>query len=402
MIARRLAATVYRQAARASASFLAGHPMVESVLLHRSAATGEVAFGRSDIDLLLVVDDRRADDGGALAALFEMLRRARRLNPALGHLDVYDAAGLASYARMDTFWASIERRTMVLLRGRPVEPPIVPVHPDHALAKFLLWMEWFFSIAIRERNRRNLRKIALEAWNAYASADGVGGEPCLTRNEMEAAATAAEPDLAARRLEEPSYAAEFVLALADRLHRSRLPPLPRLERPMILDVMIPPLSLSRRLVILPRPDSPLPPEAFEPDSFPCTPEVLDLFLHFKNAFVHWIPGEELQDLGIRPPTIAEFLRSCLFYGHSRFLFTPGFAGSDASTQAARLAQIGHAVACAARGEFPPPFPVNEIESMMAAAPSVPDYYRHEYGPLRQETRRIEEAVLALSSTVAGG
>jgi predicted nucleotidyltransferase len=401
MMARHLAAMAYRHAARASAAILASHPMVESVLLHRSAATGEVTFGRSDIDLLLVVDDRQAEDGGNLASLLGTLRRARLLNPALGHVDVYDAASLASHGRMDTFWSSVERRTAVLLRGAPVEPFLAPVHPDHALGKFLLWVEWFFAIAIRERNRRNLRKIALEAWNAYASAEGVTREPFLTRAEMEEAATTAEPDLAAPRLEEPGYAAGFVLALADRLHRSRLPALPRLRRPLIHDVMIPPLCLERRLVILPGPDSPLPPQAFEPDSFVCTPEVVDLFLHFKNAFVHWILGPELRDLGLRPPTIAGFLRSCLFYGHSRFLFTPGFAGTDASTQAARLAQIRHAVDRAANGELPPSFPGHGIQRLIAGAPSVQDYYRHQYGPLRHETRRLAEAVLALSTPAPG-
>jgi predicted nucleotidyltransferase len=400
MIRRRLAASLYRQAARVSASLLASHDIVRSVLLHRSAATGEVSFGRSDIDLMLIVDERGAEDGNALASLLATLGRARRLNPALGHVDVYDTANLVSYARMDTFWASVERRTAAVLRGPSVAPPIAPVHPDHALAKFLLWVEWYFAIAIRERNRRNLRKTALEAWNAYASAQGLIPEPCLTRGGMETAATASEPGLATARLEEPGYAAAFVLGLADRLHRSRLPALARLERPLILDVMVPPLSLRRRLVVLPRSDSPLPPETFEPDSFPCTPEVLDLFLHFKNAFLWWILGRALQDLGLRPPAISGFLRSCLFYGHSRFLSAPGFAVPDASTQAARLAQIRHVVDRAARGEVPTPFPETEIQRMLVPIPIV-DYYRRQYGPLRHETRRIEDAVLAVSRTGPG-
>jgi predicted nucleotidyltransferase len=399
VIPRSLAATLYRQAARVSASILATHPMVESVLLHRSAATGEVVFGKSDIDLLLVVDEQMADDGESMASLLETLGRARRLNPALNHVEVHDPRSLASYACMDTFWASTERRTDVLLRGKPVAWPIAAVDPDHALSKYLLWVEWFFAIAIRERNRRNLRKIALEAWNAYASAEGLIREPCLTRAEMEAAARAAVPDLEAARLDEPAYAAAFVLGLGDRLHRSRRPGLPRLMRPLVRHVIVPPLSLPRRLVVLPHSDSPLPPDAFAPDSFPCTPEILDLLVHRKNPFLHWILGEEMQELGIAPPTVAGFLRACRYYGHSRFLSAPGFAVADTSTQAPRLAQIRHIVDCITRGGSAQPFVQGEIQRMMAAGMPPLDYYRRQYIQLRRETRRLAAAVLALSNSV---
>jgi predicted nucleotidyltransferase len=396
-----LATAFYRQAARLSARMLAASPIVESVLVHRSVATGEVDFGRSDIDMLMVIGEEKAEDGAIIASLYQEVSRARRVNPALNHIDVYEPTGIASHARVDTFWGSVERRTTMLLRGKPVEIPFVPVHPDHALSKFLLWVEWFFAISVQQKNRRNLWKTSLECWNAYAVAEGLIPEPCLLRSEMEAQARSIEGNLITERLREPSYATRFVFELADRLHRSRLPAMRTLDKPLIFEAVTTPLCLRRLFVVVPRADSPLPPEAFVKGAFPCTPEILDLFAQTKNAFLHWILPSELLELGIEPPLVSGFLRSCRFYGHSRFLLYPGFADPRPPTQAARVALIRHAMEWASRGELPPAISEEKIREMMTArAPTIADYYRAEYGALRRESRRIQESLEALSGAAS--
>jgi hypothetical protein len=398
MLSRGFATTVYRQAARLSARMLARSPIVESVLLHRSVATGEVDFGRSDIDLFVVIDERKADDGAAIASLLQEVNRARLVNPALSHIDVYEPSGLASHARTDTFMASIERRTWMLLRGVPVEIPPAPVHPDHALKRFLLWVEWYFAIAVREINRRNLWKTSLECWNAYASAEKLISEPCLSRSEMEVQASRLEGDLKTDRLREPSNATRFVFGLADRLHRSRLPALRTLAKPLVFEAVTAPLCLRRLFVVVPRADSPLPPEAFVNGAFPCTPEILDLFAHAKNPFLQWVLPPELLELGIEPPVGPEFLRACRFYGHTRFLFIPGFGNPGPPTQAARLALIRHAADSVCRGEAPPAIPQEKIRELMAAGSrTIAEYYSAEYSSLRRESRRIQQALLAPSA-----
>jgi hypothetical protein len=317
----------------------------------------------------------------------------------LNQIDVFDPTSLVSYLRTDSFVASVERRTLRLLRGKPVGIPAAPVQPDHAVSRFAFWVEWLFSMAVRARNRRNLRKIALEIWNTYALADGFVPEPCLSRSEMEAGALQTESGFVATHLEEAAHAARFVFGLAERLHRSRLPTLRKLEQPFIFDATMPPLRLPRRFVVLPRSNAPLPPEAFQENAFPCTLELLDLYLHYKNAFFNWILPRELADLGIRPPSVAGFLRSCLSYGHNRFLFVPGFADRGVSQHAVRLAQLRHAVEWAARGELPPPLPQQEIDELTIAPPPILEYYRDLYEPLRRESRQIEDSVLAVSGAV---
>ncbi|MFB3777944.1 MAG: hypothetical protein ACE141_10040 [Bryobacteraceae bacterium] len=390
-----LAAVVYRQAAKLSARMLSASPIVESVLLHRSVATGEVDFGRSDIDLLLVIGEQAAGDGAVIASLLRQVNRARLVNPTLSHIDVYEPSALSDFARSDTFWASSERRSWAPLCGKPVEVPPGPVHPEHALSRFLLWVEWYFAIAVQQTNRRNLRKTALESWNAYAVADRLIPEPCLRRSEMAQQARRFEAGLEPERLAEPAYAARFVFELAARLHGSRRKPLRRLARPVIFDAVTAPLCLRRRFVVVPHPSFPLPPEAFVPGAFLCTPEYLDLFAHPKNPFLHWILPQELTGLGIEPPLVSEFARACRFYGHTRFLFMPGFVSPGPSTQAARMAILRHAVDWVARGGAPPPVSQAKIQELMASGSrSAADYYRDEYGPLRSETLRIQEFLRA--------
>jgi hypothetical protein len=402
-LSQRIATTLYRQAARYSARMLSSSPMVKSVVLHRSVATGEVDFGRSDIDLLMIVDEEKAAEGANIAALYRAVKRARFFNPALTDIDVYEPGGIASHAQIDTLWASTERRTTMLLRGEPVQIPLVAVNPDHALSRFLLWVEWFFAISLQQRNSRNLWKISLECWNAYASAEGLIGEAYVLRSEMEAHASRIEENLTTKQLGEPSYAARFVLELADRLHRSRLPALRKLDKPLIFEATMAPLCLRRLFVVVPRVDSPLPPQAFVNGAFIGTPELFDMFVHAKNAFLHWILPPELLVLGMQPPSVPEFLSSCRYYSHSRFLFHPGFANPNRQMQSARMALIEHAMDWASRCEPAPAISEMRIHEMMAAgAATIPEYYRTEYESLWRNSRRIEESLRKLSGAAAAG
>ena len=92
----RFSVSSYRLAAKAVAIALQGHPIVESVYVNRGVGRGEVSFGRSDIDLQLIVrtPDPEYADGPELASLHWRVRVLRKLNPALGHMMVFDPQGL--------------------------------------------------------------------------------------------------------------------------------------------------------------------------------------------------------------------------------------------------------------------------------------------------------------------
>jgi hypothetical protein len=133
----------------------------------------------------------------------------------------------------------------------------------------------------------------------------------------------------------------------------------------------------------------------------CTPEILDLFVHVKNAFFYWILPPELLALGIEPPSVAEFVQSCRYYSHSRFLLHPGFSAPRPSVQSARLVLIQYAMDWISKCKLPPAVEETKIEAMMAAgAPTVADYYRLEYDRLWLDSRRIEESLREISGVAA--
>lgn len=389
-----LATAIYRQVASVTARILAVSPIVESVLAHRSVATGEVSFGRSDIDLQIVVARADSEDGEKLASLYERVLLLRRFNPAVSHIAVHDPEGFRICAAMDTYWASMERRGALLLAGKPISVPPLPVERDHALGALGFWVEWFFSIAVQQRNRRNLRKMALEIWNTYATASGLIPEPFLRRSEAETHLRTTEKGIALDRLVgEPRCAAGFVFDLAERLHRRLLPALRSLSTPLVLEMETLPHWRRRTLVVLPKPGCPLPQEAFLERTFLCTPEALDLYMHYSNAFLCWTLPPQLLDIGMNPPRVDEFLRSCRYYAQSRFLRHPGFLDPLPSMPPAIMASLRHAVDWLSRGEVPPPLPRQQIQEIVARELSCPDYYRTVYPRLCQESQQIRHRLL---------
>ena len=388
-----MTAGIYRAAAAVTARLLSVSPAVESVLVHRSVATGEVVFGRSDIDLLLVIRREAAYDGEALAALYRLMRRVQRINPALNHIDVYEPDGIG---RIETCLGSSERRSCILMAGRPVDFPTRPVERDDAVGRFALWGEWFFAVAVQQRNLRNVRKTALEAWNAYAVADGLIEEPLLRRSDMEAHLRATEGEAAVRALGDPATAAAFVFGLAERLHRSRLPELRKLSAPLAFETVVAPLGMRRPFVVVPRADSPLPPEVFsQPTVFPCTPELLHLHMNYKSAFMSWGLPAELLDLGMKLPGIDRYVQSSRAFNDDRFLRHPGFAVRKHAGPWVVTACIRHALASMERGEIPPPLPRERVLALMTGVDSMEDYYRSRYPALRREVDELRTALDAL-------
>jgi hypothetical protein len=175
----------------------------------------------------------------------------------------------------------------------------------------------------------------------------------------------------------------------------------KLDKPLIFEATMAPLCLRRLFVIVPRADSPLPPQAFVNGAFIGTPEIFDMFVHAKNAFLHWILPPELLVLGMQPPSVSEFLSSCRYYDHSRFLFHPGFANPNRQMQSARMALVQHAMDWASRCEPAPAIPEVKIHEMMASgAATIEEYYRTEYESLWRDSRRIQESLRKLSGAAA--
>lgn len=389
---------IYRLAAKAIGKTLCRHEIVESAYANRGVGRGEVTFGRSDLDLSIITRTRDSAPvkGSEYYALYRRVSALRCLNPALTHLMIYDAYGLDRWTRTDTYLGSQERRSMFFLAGKPVSVPVVPVRKEDAVRWVAFWCDRFFPLAVQQRNRRNLRKMAIEIWKAWAVARDLAAEPYLTLREAVQKAESHSVGSALRSvLADPWRSTRFIMELAGALHDSLFPPLRKLKEPHVIKMLLPPRSRHRVLVVLPRPETPLPQAAFEAQSLIATPELLHLHLHYLNPFLDWTLDPKIRELGFSAPAPIEFVRACLFFGQDNILKMPGFVRkNDAWLPHAVLAFSKYSAPYLRNGETPPPMSEKAILEAIGHVSSCTDYYLRDYdricSPFREQTRELEK------------
>lgn len=395
------ASAVYRGVARLTGQVLGTSEIVESVFAHRSVGSGEVSFGRSDIDLVVVVrePDSEGADGAELASLYEKVCRLRRFNPAVGHMAVQDPRGVKTSVETDTYLGSLDRRGSVLLYGQPAQMPEMPVQPEDALRRFAFPLDGYLTTAVRTGDGRNLRKIAADMWNAYAVATRMLPVPFLTRREAEAHWSATEDTgVLAEAGRDPERGLSGGFRLAKRLHDELLPPLEPLREPVVFQMRMAPRFRERSMVIVPGTGFPVSAGSLKPHSFLSSPELLHLYVHYVNPFFDWILPSELRRLGFSGPTPREFVRACLFYGHSHTTRNPGFMHHHTAAPATIMALLKHSAAHLRNGETPPPMPLAEVDAIQNRRPALLEYYRKDFA---QTYRQSEELWLLLKGLDAG-
>lgn len=350
---------------------LARQPNVRAIYLRRGVAAGELAFGRSDIDLAMVVDE-----GADLVSLSAMVSRIRRLAVFLGECLVFEPGDLERWHETDPYRAAQDRRTAIPLEGASPRIPRRPVSSEHAARRCAFLLEHYIPVAFRRGNRRNLTKFALDMWTAYGVATGALREPYPTRRE--AATTYRTPRGVNKLL-------ASCLTAADRTHAALRPPLSQAARAATFRVPLPPTFETRTVVILSSPDAPPPSEARAPGAFISTREALDLYVQFVNPFA-WcaLPAE----LGLPEPPLAAFERACRFYGAPHRLREPGFVGGNPNDGLARLHTVALAVQQLERGQSPHSRSLSELPE----ATSIRDYYARLYPSAREKAVALQDSL----------
>ncbi len=374
----------YRLAAKMMGIALCRHEIVKSVYADHGVGRGEVAFGRSDIDLAAIVREPHPETGDSaeLYALYRAVCTLRRLNPALSHIMVYDARSLDRWMRTDSYFGSIERRSMLLVAGKPIPTPDVPVRREDAVRWIPFYNDRFLPTAVQHRSRRNLRKITTETWNSWAVARGIASKPFVSRGETrQQALLHSSGEELSNAGTGPRSATAFIMKLAGMMHDELFPPLDKLQEPIVCRMPMPPRSRQRVLVVLPRPGVALPAPAFEPQSLLATPEMLHLSIHYFNPFLDWTLPPELRSLGFLRPTPREFVRACLFYGENSLLRRPGFVRSDAWLPYTVFAFNEYSLPYLRSGQTPPPMPEEALRSLLQHNPTCDEYYRREYASI---------------------
>jgi predicted nucleotidyltransferase len=380
---------LYRGAARAAAAALIRHPLVDAVYVRRGVAAGEVAFARSDIDLSAIV--RRPEppgyDARGLLSLSRLYASLRVAVPALGECSVHDPVDLRRWHAFDRYRASIDARAARLLAGEAVEIAGGPVRREDALFRFAFWQQQYLPTAIRRRDARNVRKLALEMANAYAVAVGALDEPLLTRAETEALVRD-RPDVFAPATFDGERPLRFAFQLAGQLR----PALEPVREPLVFRALLPPAYAVRTFVVLARPETPLPEQAFARDSFVCTPESLALYVERVNPFASWTLSGEL---GLDTPGRDSFLRAARYFTAQHRLRGPGFLDRDTLSSRRHLCVVQHALPVLERGEPPQPLSDVEVAALPSEALSPETYYRRAFAQCWHEGEELWQRLDAL-------
>lgn len=394
------ATRVYLGIARAAASVLGRDELVETVLVRRSVAAGEVVFGRSDIDLAMVLRDRPAD-GSALLSLVNRYRMLRAACPLIGECLVYNQLDLRTWWRTDTYRASLDRRAASTLYGPPVSVPALPVRREHAAHRCAFWLDGYLPRAFLSGNLRNLRKLAVEMWNAYATAAGILSEPVVRRSEAERLWRAHDGDAASRlRSSGPRGLMSLCFGILKQLHDRMLPPARAPLRPLVLLLRWPPGHELRTLVLIPHGASDLPAEAIRPGALIFTPEALGLYLEFVNPFAVQAFPPQVWSV---EASAGAWLRASRSYGASFRTRSPGFEKQSTILACGRLLSVEHALESPGKGERPSALPSALVDRILATPKSIERYYRDVYAGLDArcaELWRTIEGIEELTSSVS--
>jgi len=379
----RLANGAYRFASRAIASVFGSFDFVEGVYLRRTAATGEVAFGRSDIDLTIILASPMAANGGPdrLMHLVRCCQMLRMLVPRLGECEVGTAAELIRSYRADPYRASLDRRTAVTLYGKPLEIPHLPVTAADALTWLVIWFAHYVPLAMQRGSRRNMRKFVLEMWSAARTATGDIKEPYPSRRIAESAWRALAGDAF------PLSDADSVETLfqtgcriVSEVHQCKYQPVEKIESPEIHD------QDGRKWVLVPATMETPPPEVRRPTAFAGTPEALDLLIRHVNPRMYRHLPDSVKRLGVGEPGYKEWLDFCRRMAcDPRLLRRPAFISSRKSSYYAfELIKPGRQGARQLREGHVPAWTGKPDEKLRAEPPSYGAYYRRLFPPLYEE------------------
>ncbi len=360
---------IYLTAAGFVAPFLCV-PGVRSVYIRRSVAAGEAEFPRSDLDLGLVVEGFRGREMNALRRRFQAARLAF---PRLGECQIASSAELTGLAFSDPYRASMDRRSAVTVAGNPPEIPLVRISRRAAARRLVFWFERYIPLAVRQGNRRNLRKFVLELWNALGVLEGQWTEPLLTRSET--AVRGRETGLIG---ETESGGDPFGVAarIAARALYQLLPPAPVLSGTVVLAGQNP-------LVVLPKESAPWPTRPS--NAVVVTPAVLQLMLETQNPFLWLIHGSRLGELGFSPPSRRAWAEACVRHTGGERLRGPGFMEKHANTHPAMVSLVEKVLDTLERGELPKgPVDASPSESQI----SITAYYQDCFDALSEAAARL--------------
>ncbi len=329
----------YRLVARAAASQLGRLGFVQGVHARRSLACGEISFGRSDIDLTVVIDPSESLDIEVerLRALVRRLDLLHLAVPMLGPAEVGTPAELEEWYRSPILPASPHRdRGWLRLWGKPFERPAISGARDDERDGALPWFFWAWLTLTGDYRRGRVRtccNMLLDMVNVYYLYTGAFRAP-MRRVDIHAhwsrdSGPSREREQVGRALTGPTprpagpslrwiYAES--LRVADALY-------PHVGRR--LDGSLPPgelrtrvpFAFKERVYVLVDParreqvEAALDRMEREPNVVVATERLLKLYFYHRNPWEYFTSADDAARNGLQPPPEDALRRAIRYYLH---------------------------------------------------------------------------------------
>jgi len=361
-------------------------------------ASGEVNFIRSDIDLSIVLNGSIAKLAGSeeLLNLSTTYGRLRYLFPRLGECQLHDTTNLQRWHVTDTYRGYLDRSTAIPLYGQLPDFPDLPVRKNDAVMRAIFWLSTYMPMAVRQRNKRNINKILIEVWNAYATSIEKVTVPYLTRKDAysDMLESSGFDDNGTTKTEIEQDLRNYFAIYKDLHKKLELPEVGALTNPLVMKVSFPPTFSEKTMVLLTDNLNKFPVEIFFPNSIICTPEILNLLVQYSNPFLYWVLPENVIGLGILKPRRRVFLQACRYQGAMFRFLQPGFPSANTKGILQRFETVSHAVSALNRDEIPQPF---SIDSSLNASVNLSTYYLEKlpsfYPKMEEIWHYLDEAVV---------
>lgn len=194
MLSHRLETQIYKLFAKIAAKRLSRFDAVLGIYGKRSLASGEVVFGKSDIDLTILITDfdQEKEEASFLGELCKAYRRTRKLLPMLQECNIFNGFDIRAWYHLNSY-ESLADRNWVRLYGKDINPFPIKANKEDIIFKFLWWIFKFLFTDYRKGEVRGCCKILLELANAYYTYIGTFDEPKLKREHVLDYLVAADP-----------------------------------------------------------------------------------------------------------------------------------------------------------------------------------------------------------------
>jgi predicted nucleotidyltransferase len=182
MLPYRTGTQIYLFFAKIIAQILSRFEPVTAVFGKRSLASGEIVFGKSDIDITILIKDfdSEKDEAYFLSKLYDIYLLTQKFFPILGECDIYNRFDIHTFYCLNTY-NSVADRTWIKLYGSEIDPFPSEVRKEDIVFRFLWWFFSFLITCYRRNNFKGCFNVFTELVNCYCTYSGEFERPKLKR-----------------------------------------------------------------------------------------------------------------------------------------------------------------------------------------------------------------------------